>query len=609
MSPVYETDPVGGPGGQGAYLNLVVELDTDRRARAAARACAAGSRRRPAGCARSAGGRARSTSTSCWIDGVTVDEPDLAGAAPADVGAPLRAGAARRPGARPGARRLAATAAEGQRAAPVGAARRPRSSEPDGARDARPRHRAGPGRAVAGRRARRGPGGTCCRPLGRGDDLVAAPRPASTCVLIATPDARHRRGGRARSSRSTTHGRGPPGRLARARRARPAPRAGPSLHPLVALPDAERGRRAARAARGSAVAEDGDPLVRRGRGRASAGGSSHVAETSGPRYHAAAVIASNHLVALLGQAERVAASVGVPLEAYLDLVRGSLDNVAALGPARRPHRAGAPRRLGHRRPPPRRPARPSERAAYEAMARRGRPPVPPDDASTTIADAPRARSTRARAAGRSASGFVPTMGYLHDGHASLMAAAARRVRPRGRASIFVNPLQFGPGEDLDAYPRDLDRRHRPGRRPRASTSLFAPSVEEMYPDGAVRTTVRVAEVSAPLEGAARPTHFAGVATVVAKLFAIVGPCRAYFGEKDFQQLAVVRRMVARPVDPGRGRRLPDRRGSPTAWPCRAATSTSPTRSGPRRRCCTRRCWSAALAIDAGERDAGRGRGP
>jgi pantoate--beta-alanine ligase len=146
----------------------------------------------------------------------------------------------------------------------------------------------------------------------------------------------------------------------------------------------------------------------------------------------------------------------------------------------------------------------------------------------------------ARAAGRRV-GFVPTMGYLHAGHASLMAAA-RAETDLVVASIFVNPLQFGPGEDLEAYPRDLA----------ADTALaeaegvdllFVPSVSEMYPDGAVRTTVTVTGASAPLEGRARPTHFAGVATVVAKLFAIVGPCRAYFGEKDFQQIAVVRRMV------------------------------------------------------------------
>jgi len=146
----------------------------------------------------------------------------------------------------------------------------------------------------------------------------------------------------------------------------------------------------------------------------------------------------------------------------------------------------------------------------------------------------------ARAVGQRV-GFVPTMGYLHAGHASLMAAA-RADTDVVVTSIFVNPLQFGPAEDLAAYPRDLE-----GDTALVEAEgvdlLFVPSGAEMYPDRAVRTTVTVGDVSAPLEGLARPTHFAGVATVVAKLFAIVGPCRAYLGEKDFQQVAVVRQMV------------------------------------------------------------------
>jgi pantoate--beta-alanine ligase len=145
-----------------------------------------------------------------------------------------------------------------------------------------------------------------------------------------------------------------------------------------------------------------------------------------------------------------------------------------------------------------------------------------------------------RAAGRRV-GFVPTMGYLHEGHAALIRQA-RAETDVVVVSIFVNPLQFGAGEDLDAYPRDLERDSRIAEAAGADL-LFTPSVDEMYPRP-VLTTVSVAEVSAPLEGASRPTHFDGVATVVAKLFAIVGPCAAYFGEKDFQQLAVVRRMVA-----------------------------------------------------------------
>jgi len=144
-----------------------------------------------------------------------------------------------------------------------------------------------------------------------------------------------------------------------------------------------------------------------------------------------------------------------------------------------------------------------------------------------------------RAAGRSV-GFVPTMGYLHDGHASLMRAA-RADTDVVVASIFVNPLQFGTGEDLDAYPRDLDRDTELAAAAGVDL-LFTPAVEEIYPRP-VLTTVSVAQVSEGLEGGSRPTHFAGVATVVAKLFSIVGPCRAYFGAKDFQQVAVVRRMT------------------------------------------------------------------
>jgi pantoate--beta-alanine ligase len=151
----------------------------------------------------------------------------------------------------------------------------------------------------------------------------------------------------------------------------------------------------------------------------------------------------------------------------------------------------------------------------------------------------RATLDEARAAGRTV-GFVPTMGYLHEGHASLMRAA-RAETDVLVASVFVNPLQFGAGEDLDAYPRDLERDTALATEAGVDL-LFVPPVEEMYPEP-VLTTVSVAGVSAPLEGASRPTHFAGVATVVAKLFSIVGPCRAYFGAKDWQQIAVVRRMA------------------------------------------------------------------
>jgi pantoate--beta-alanine ligase len=153
----------------------------------------------------------------------------------------------------------------------------------------------------------------------------------------------------------------------------------------------------------------------------------------------------------------------------------------------------------------------------------------------------RARLDDRRATGATV-GFTPTMGYLHDGHGSLLRAA-RAANDVVVASIFVNPLQFAADEDLGNYPRDLDQ-DRQLADDNGVDVVFAPSVDEMYPFGPVLTTVAVSGLSQPWEGASRPTHFAGVATVVAKLFNIVGPCRAYFGEKDYQQLAVIRRMVA-----------------------------------------------------------------
>jgi pantoate--beta-alanine ligase len=159
--------------------------------------------------------------------------------------------------------------------------------------------------------------------------------------------------------------------------------------------------------------------------------------------------------------------------------------------------------------------------------------------TTTVADA-RARLESARAKG-STVGLVPTMGSLHEGHLSLVRAA-RAACDVVAMSIFVNPLQFGAGEDLESYPRDLDRDSTLATD--AGVDLvFAPSVEEMYPEPPL-TSVVVPDLAATMEGASRPSHFAGVATVVAKLFGIAGPCRAYFGEKDFQQLAIIRRMAA-----------------------------------------------------------------
>ena len=138
-------------------------------------------------------------------------------------------------------------------------------------------------------------------------------------------------------------------------------------------------------------------------------------------------------------------------------------------------------------------------------------------------------------------GFVPTMGFLHDGHVSLIDASVA-ANDRTVVSIFVNPLQFAEGEDLEDYPRDLEADT--ARCLAAGVDyLFVPAVAEMY-SRPVDTVVTVPGVAGPLEGVHRPTHFAGVATVVAKLFSIVGSSRAYFGAKDWQQVAVVQRMVS-----------------------------------------------------------------
>jgi pantoate--beta-alanine ligase len=144
-----------------------------------------------------------------------------------------------------------------------------------------------------------------------------------------------------------------------------------------------------------------------------------------------------------------------------------------------------------------------------------------------------------RALGRTV-GLVPTMGALHDGHLSLLRSAAAECDVVA-LTIFVNPLQFAAGEDLSAYPRPLERDLELAEEAGADV-VFTPSNAEMYPVP-VATTVHVDGLTAPMEGAARPTHFDGVTTVVAKLFNIAGTCRAYFGEKDFQQLAVVTRMA------------------------------------------------------------------
>jgi pantoate--beta-alanine ligase len=138
-------------------------------------------------------------------------------------------------------------------------------------------------------------------------------------------------------------------------------------------------------------------------------------------------------------------------------------------------------------------------------------------------------------------GFVPTMGYLHEGHLILV----RRAKAENSSvvvSIFVNPTQFGPQEDFKKYPRD-PKRDLALLEKEGTDVVFMPAVDEMYPPN-FNSWVEVGKVSERLEGASRPGHFRGVATVVAKLFNIVQPDRAYFGQKDAQQLLVIKRMVA-----------------------------------------------------------------
>ena len=157
---------------------------------------------------------------------------------------------------------------------------------------------------------------------------------------------------------------------------------------------------------------------------------------------------------------------------------------------------------------------------------------------TTIDDF---RSARRKIPSSESLGLVPTMGHLHDGHLELV----RRARDANRTvavSIFVNPTQFGPDEDMLTYPRDVER-DRVLLEEVGCDLLFYPAVEEMYPSGGADIHVVPGKLADLLEGASRPGHFTGVATVVAKLFNIVQPERAYFGQKDGQQLVVIRQMV------------------------------------------------------------------
>lgn len=185
------------------------------------------------------------------------------------------------------------------------------------------------------------------------------------------------------------------------------------------------------------------------------------------------------------------------------------------------------------RPAPAAPAEPDRPAAPRRTVPGGADPAPL--VVRTVAELRAALATRPRPVG-----FVPTMGALHDGHRALVARA-RAECATVVASVFVNPTQFGPGEDYERYPRDEASDLRVLAAERCDIA-FLPGVPEIYPPGDA-TVVHVSGLTEVLEGAARPGHFDGVTTVVARLFAAAGPDRAYFGQKDAQQLVVIERMV------------------------------------------------------------------
>ncbi len=198
-------------------------------------------------------------------------------------------------------------------------------------------------------------------------------------------------------------------------------------------------------------------------------------------------------------------------------------------------------------------------------------------------------------------GLVPTMGYLHEGHLALVHQARRENDFTG-VSIFANPMQFGPEEDFARYPRDLPRDLQLLAR-EAIDIVFVPSLAEMYPPG-FTSAVEVSAITDRLEGAARPGHFRGVTTIVNKLFNIFQPTRAYFGQKDAQQVVVIRKMVADLAMPLDIITVPTVRDSDGL----ALSSRNVYLSANERRAATmlsRALFTAAALFEAGEHDAGR----
>jgi pantoate--beta-alanine ligase len=263
-------------------------------------------------------------------------------------------------------------------------------------------------------------------------------------------------------------------------------------------------------------------------------------------YHAGAAVASNYLVTLRHAAGSLLEAAGAPPEALDPLMRGVIDNGFELtGPIARGDWETVTRHLDAIRA-----ERPELEELYlvlaEATARIARREPPSDDQSQALPGAMQVARTiedvRAELDGRRSGsvGLVPTMGSLHAGHLSLLSAA-RDECDTVVMSLFVNPAQFTAESDLRDYPRDESRDLELAEEAGVDV-VFAPSADEMYPPG-FQTWVEVTELGAMLEGAHRPGHFRGVATIVLKLFSIVRPTRAYFGQKDAQQAEVVRRLI------------------------------------------------------------------
>jgi pantoate--beta-alanine ligase len=353
-----------------------------------------------------------------------------------------------------------------------------------------------------------------------------------------------------------------------------------SLHPLMTVPESGASFAGATAAVAGATPRalaTADALARMLGMRPV-----HVADTDRAAYHAAASIASNFLVTLEGTAERLAATAGIEREQLVALVRASVENWATAGASqaltgpiargdeetvarqraavaeRAPEDlelfdalVAATRRLAdarHAAPPhPLAAGRPATPPHGLAAGRPSTPPqaldaVSPRERMRTLRTVSDLRSQLAapRRAGRRI-GLVPTMGALHDGHLSLIRQA-RATCDVVVVSLFVNPTQFDDAADLSAYPRD-EARDAALAQQAGADFLFAPPADEVYPQG-FATTVRVGSVSERLEGASRGSvHFDGVATVVTKLLNIVQPDVAFFGQKDAQQVAVIRRLV------------------------------------------------------------------